>query len=86
MSITRKIYFARLVGRSLLLAMCAVFCAFRRVYFSVLDGMNFFQNAFPAAFSLGDMGHGYDSADHPDPEQGAAWLTKTVCQPFQAHS
>lgn len=53
MSITRKIYFARLVGRCLLLAMCAVFCAFRRVYFSVLDGMNFFKMLSPLHFLWG---------------------------------
>ncbi len=47
MSRTRKIYVARLVGRSVILLLCALACAFRRGIFTVLDGMNFFKTFSP---------------------------------------
>ncbi len=43
MSRTRKIYVARLVGRSLIFLLCTLACVFRRGVFTVLEGMNFFR-------------------------------------------
>lgn len=43
MSATRKIYFARLVGRCLILIACGLMCVFRPDFFAVLDGLNFFK-------------------------------------------
>ena len=47
MSRTRKIYFARLAGRCLILALCALLYRFRRGAFAVLEGMNFFRLPSP---------------------------------------
>ncbi len=47
MSKTRKIYFARLAGRCLILILCALLYCFRRGAFAVLDGMNFFRTLSP---------------------------------------
>ena len=47
MSKTRKIYFARLAGRCLILILCALLYRFRRGAFAVLDGMNFFRTLSP---------------------------------------
>lgn len=47
MSKTRKIYFARLAGRCLILALCAMLSVFHRDSFSVLEGMNFFAGFSP---------------------------------------
>jgi hypothetical protein len=43
MSATRKRYFARLLGRCLILILCVCMCIFRPNDFTVLDGMNFFK-------------------------------------------
>ena len=43
MSRTRKIYVARLVGRCLIFALCAVMSVFHREAFQVLNGLNFFK-------------------------------------------
>lgn len=50
MSVTRKRYFARLVGRCLLFAGCVLLCLFHRQSFAVLDGMNFFKALSPLHF------------------------------------
>ena len=47
MSKTRKIYFARLVGRCLILILCCLLYRFRRGVFDVLSGMNFFKTPSP---------------------------------------
>ena len=47
MSRTRKVYFARLAGRCLILALCAFLYRFRRGAFAVLEGMNFFRLPSP---------------------------------------
>ena len=47
MSPTRKRYIVRLVGRCLIFGVCAAMCVFRRDYFQVLEGMNFFQMLSP---------------------------------------
>lgn len=47
MSKTRKRYFVRLVGRCLILLLCAALAVFRSDYFRVLDGMNFFSSFSP---------------------------------------
>lgn len=47
MSRTRKRYFARLAGRCLILAVCAVLCTQYPAAFTVLNGMNFFQTLSP---------------------------------------
>ena len=47
MSATRKIYFARLVGRCLILTACIFLYLFWREPFAVLDGMNFFKMLSP---------------------------------------
>lgn len=47
MSRTRKIYFARLVGRCLILMICAVLWRIHPDFFAVLDGMNFFRILSP---------------------------------------
>ena len=47
MSKTRKIYFARLVGRCLVLILCILPALYRRDAFSVLEGMNFFRRFSP---------------------------------------
>ena len=43
MSKTRKVYFARLAGRSIILILCCLLYLFRRDTFDVLLGMNFFK-------------------------------------------
>lgn len=50
MSITRKIYFARLAGRCLLLAACIALSVLRKGCFSVLNGFNFFRQLSPLHF------------------------------------
>ncbi len=47
MSKTRKIYFARLVGRCVIFIICASMCIFQRDFFAVLNGMNFFKTLSP---------------------------------------
>ncbi|QUO37477.1 hypothetical protein KFE19_14010 [Dysosmobacter sp. Marseille-Q4140] len=47
MSATRKIYFARLAGRCLVLVLCLLLWAYRRDAFTVLDGLNFFKTLSP---------------------------------------
>ncbi len=47
MSETRKAYFVRLVGRCLILALCAVLSRLAPQAFDVLDGMNFFKTLSP---------------------------------------
>lgn len=47
MSATRKRYFGRLVGRCVILVICALLWAFRRESFDVLNGMNFFKELSP---------------------------------------
>lgn len=47
MSKTRKIYFARLVGRCVIFIICACMCIFQRDFFAVLNGMNFFKTLSP---------------------------------------
>lgn len=47
MSKTRKIYFARLVGRCVIFIICAFMCIFQRDFFAVLNGMNFFKTLSP---------------------------------------
>lgn len=47
MSATRKIYFARLAGRCLILVLCVLLWAYRRDAFAVLDGLNFFRTLSP---------------------------------------
>lgn len=47
MSATRKRYFARLVGRCLVFALCTWMCMFRRKWFDVLNGLNFFKTLSP---------------------------------------
>lgn len=47
MSVTRKRYIARLVGRCLILILCAVMAVSRKEFFSVLDGWNFFRSFSP---------------------------------------
>lgn len=50
MSKTRKRYVARLVGRCLILAVCAWMCVYYTDAFSVLKGMNFFKHLSPLHF------------------------------------
>ena len=47
MSPTRKRYVWRLVGRILVLAICAVLCVASPESFTILDGMNFFDGFSP---------------------------------------
>ena len=47
MSKTRKQYFARLVGRCIILLLCVYLCFTHPDLFSVLDGMNFFAGFSP---------------------------------------
>ena len=47
MSKTRKLYFARLVGRCIILILCCLLYLFRRDTFDVLLGMNFFKEFSP---------------------------------------
>ena len=47
MSRTRKIYIIRLIGRCLILTLCAVLCRLQRNAFAVLDGLNFFRTPSP---------------------------------------
>lgn len=47
MSKTRKQYFARLVGRCIILLLCVYLCFAQPDLFSVLDGMNFFAGSSP---------------------------------------
>lgn len=47
MSATRKRYFARLIGRCLILAICTWMYMFRRKWFDVLNGLNFFKTPSP---------------------------------------
>lgn len=47
MSVTRKIYISRLVGRCLILILCTVLAVFRKDVFSVLSGWNFFRSFSP---------------------------------------
>ena len=47
MSKTRKRYFVRLVGRCLILLLCAALAIFHSDSFQVLDGMNFFSSFSP---------------------------------------
>ena len=42
MSPTRKRYFAKLVGRCIVLVLCAILCAVSPEKFEILDGANFF--------------------------------------------
>lgn len=53
MSITRKIYFARLVGRCVILAICIALSLLCKDCFSVLDGFGFFQRLSPLHFLWG---------------------------------
>ena len=43
MSETRRIYIGRLIGRCVIFAICLFMYLFRRDFFTVLDGMNFFK-------------------------------------------
>ena len=47
MSITRKKYFLRLIGRCLILCICALLYFLRPQSFEILDGMNFFKKFSP---------------------------------------
>ena len=47
MSKTRKAYFARLIGRCLILMICGLLYFFRPACFTVLEGMNFFKTVSP---------------------------------------
>lgn len=47
MSKTRKLYFARLAGRCIILILCCLLYAFQRDAFDVLLGMNFFKGLSP---------------------------------------
>lgn len=53
MSITRKIYFARLAGRCVILAICIALSLLCKDCFSVLDGFGFFQRLSPLHFLWG---------------------------------
>ena len=43
MSETRKVYIGRLIGRCVIFVICLFMYLFRRDFFTVLDGMNFFK-------------------------------------------
>ena len=43
MSDTRKVYIGRLIGRCVIFVICLFMYLFRRDFFTVLDGMNFFK-------------------------------------------
>lgn len=47
MSATRKRYVARLVGRCLIFVLCGLMYLYRRDYFAVMDGLNFFKSFSP---------------------------------------
>ncbi|MDD6681748.1 MAG: hypothetical protein PUE61_01060 [Clostridiales bacterium] len=53
MSRIRKIYFARLIGRCLVLIACALLCIFSRQSFDVLPGLEFFRRLSPLHFLWG---------------------------------
>lgn len=44
MSVIRKRYMARLVGRIAIFVICFILCIVKPEYFEILDGMNFFKN------------------------------------------
>ena len=50
MSPTRKRYFAKLVGRCIVLVLCAILCAVSPEEFEILDGANFFHRLSPLHF------------------------------------
>ena len=43
MSETRKVYIGRLIGRCVIFVICLFMYLFRRDFFTVLNGMNFFK-------------------------------------------
>ena len=50
MSEVRRVYFARLAGRCLIFLACIAMYAYRRDFFDVLEGMNFFRTLSPLHF------------------------------------
>ena len=47
MSVTRKRYFARLIGRIIIMIVCLILCFVRPESFEILNGMNFFEKLSP---------------------------------------